>query len=36
MVDSFDTPDWDEQDMEICRKSDEMVESGEMTYRHIR
>ncbi len=29
------TPDWDELDLEKCRKYDESVKTGNMTYRTI-
>ncbi len=30
------TPDWDESDLEVCRKYDDLVKAGKMTYRRIR
>jgi hypothetical protein len=33
---STKTPDWTEQDLEICGKYDEKVAKGEVTFRRIR
>ncbi len=32
----METPDWDDVDLAICRKYDELVTSGQMSYRRIR
>ncbi len=32
----IETPDWNERDYEICRKYDEEVKKGKMTYRRIK
>jgi len=32
----METPDWTKEDYEKCRKYDELVKAGKMTYRRIR
>ena len=32
----MNTPDWTDSDLELCKRSDDIVKEGKMTYRRIK